>query len=79
MLYNSSYCECNILFLFSVMAESASGPVLQILRKIYGPIDRCERVFMKMSNLTNMANQVKKIFSMLKYIKYKILNNCILI
>ncbi|GLV44662.1 TRC8 ring finger protein [Carabus blaptoides fortunei] len=40
------------------MLQQASGPVLQILRRIYRPIDRCERVFLKMSNLINMANQL---------------------
>lgn len=38
--------------------EKYSGPVFDFVRHIYGPLDRCERAFMKLSNLSNMAIQL---------------------
>ncbi|KAK9704021.1 hypothetical protein QE152_g28535 [Popillia japonica] len=38
--------------------KKVSGPIWKVWLKIYSPIDRCEKLFMKMTNLSNMANQV---------------------
>ncbi|XP_057665130.1 RING finger protein 145 homolog [Diorhabda carinulata] len=34
------------------------GPVCYILYKIYEPLDKCEKVFMKMSNISNLITQL---------------------
>ncbi|CAG9854473.1 unnamed protein product [Phyllotreta striolata] len=34
------------------------GPVCYVLYRIYEPLDRCEKVFMKMSNISNLTTQL---------------------
>lgn len=40
------------------LVRKFSGPVVNVLLKIYSPLDKCERMFMKMTNLSNMAVQL---------------------
>ncbi|KAB0804507.1 hypothetical protein PPYR_01477 [Photinus pyralis] len=48
------YIKNNIPGLMTKM----SGPITTVILQLYSPIDRCERVFMKMLNLSNMATQL---------------------
>lgn len=34
------------------------GPVCYVLYRIYEPLDRCEKIFMKMSNISNLTTQL---------------------
>ncbi|KAJ3648922.1 hypothetical protein Zmor_020690 [Zophobas morio] len=35
-----------------------SGPVMTFLGRVYSPLDKCEKIFMKMTNLSNLATQL---------------------
>ncbi|KAH1006826.1 uncharacterized protein LOC109543538 isoform X1 [Dendroctonus ponderosae] len=40
------------------MAKKYSRPTWNLIRKVYAPIDRCEKSFMKMKNISNLATQL---------------------
>ncbi|XP_022908701.2 uncharacterized protein [Onthophagus taurus] len=40
------------------LARKIAVPIWTIFRKIYAPLDRCEKFFMQMSHLSNMLNQL---------------------
>lgn len=44
---------------FTGFFQSISGPVASASLQMYGPIDKFERIFMKMTNLSNMVTQVR--------------------
>lgn len=51
------------IFFFSEIAKKGWKPLSRFLKRIYGPIDRAENLFLKMKNLSLMMNQI--IFFML--------------
>lgn len=50
-----------IIFFISGLFMKYYGPVCYVLYRIYEPLDRCEKIFMKMSNISNLTTQVRRI------------------
>lgn len=58
IINHRQWFHADILYVLGLVRKF-SGPVVNVLLKIYSPLDKCERMFMKMTNLSNMAVQVR--------------------
>lgn len=50
-------------FILPGLLKRYSGPAWSFLCRVYSPLDRCERIFMKMSNISNLTTQVTNLTS----------------
>ncbi|XP_017784221.1 PREDICTED: uncharacterized protein LOC108567925 isoform X1 [Nicrophorus vespilloides] len=48
----------NVFYKLPGLLKKISGPIWRVMLKLYSPLDRCERIFMMMKNISNLAIQL---------------------